>query len=113
MNGDPPFGGDDAEALTVSEQMFGFQGSLYKFPPKDATPNLAIFLTDLKGMEGWKTGRAEQAEDRGGHNAQLLGIANGQKGCGLRYSSAPSGQICNPSCRAAFKRVLSQQAKTT
>jgi hypothetical protein len=64
MNGDPPFGGDDAEALTVSEQMFGFQGSLYKFPPKDATPNLAIFLTDLKGMEEWKGGRLEERNRR-------------------------------------------------
>ena len=49
MVGDPPFVGDDAEALKVSEQMFGFQGSLYKFPPKHATPNLAILLTVLKG----------------------------------------------------------------
>jgi hypothetical protein len=35
MIGDPPFiGGDEAEALTVSEQMFGLQGSLYKISPQ-------------------------------------------------------------------------------
>jgi hypothetical protein len=65
MIGDPPFVGmNDAEALAVSEQMFGFQGLLYKFPPRCATPNLAIFLTDLKGMEEWKGGRLEERNRR-------------------------------------------------
>jgi hypothetical protein len=68
MIGDPPFVvSDDAEALTVSEQMFGFQGSLYKFPPRSATPNLAIFLTVLKGGGGgmlvnWCIGKLVRAE---------------------------------------------------
>jgi hypothetical protein len=39
MIGDPPFvRKDGAEALTVTEQMFGFQGQLYKFPPQVRNP---------------------------------------------------------------------------
>jgi hypothetical protein len=38
MIGDPPFvDDDDAEALTVSEQMFGLQGQLYQFAPLKLT----------------------------------------------------------------------------
>jgi hypothetical protein len=43
-DGDPPFvGGDDAEALTASEQMFGLQGLLYKFPPQILKTEFANF----------------------------------------------------------------------
>ena len=42
---DPPFAGkDDAETLTVSEQMFGFRGSLYKFPPRIRNPQFGDFV---------------------------------------------------------------------
>jgi hypothetical protein len=65
-DGDPPFVGDDVEALTVSEQMFGLQGSLYKFPPQIRNPQFGDFPDSFERserMEGWKIGRAEQAED--------------------------------------------------
>jgi hypothetical protein len=39
MDDDPPFVSvNDAEALRVSEQMFGFQGQLYKFPLQVRNP---------------------------------------------------------------------------
>jgi hypothetical protein len=44
-DGDPPFVGDEAEALIVSEQMFGFQGFIIQvFPPNTQPPIWRFYL---------------------------------------------------------------------
>ena len=55
----PPFVGmDDAEVWMVSEQMFGFQGLLYKFPPRIRKPQFGLFTYSFESWD-WKSGRAE------------------------------------------------------
>jgi hypothetical protein len=68
MIGDPPFVGDDeAEALTVSEQMFGFRGSLYKFSPRMRNPQFGDFPCSFvregdRGARGLKGARCATGE---------------------------------------------------
>ena len=88
MIGDPPFGGDDAEALTVSEQMFGFQGQLYKFPPRIRKPQIGDFPDSFVRGRRQRSQRGQRRQ-RGG----FMGLDRFEFGTRVRKIEGRGGAL--------------------